>query len=90
MDQNKIALASLSMDLKRVALGTNRGSFEMANKFKIEAIKRLEEIDSRNVEPYLQEIMKRVGKMLSSRDNSRLAEDSLMYSVIVQNYVLFK
>lgn len=38
--KNLIVLSSLAMDLKRAAIGLNRGSNKMANRFFEEALKR--------------------------------------------------
>jgi len=43
--EEKIAIASLAMDLKRVALAFHNGSEETAERFREEALKRLAEID---------------------------------------------
>ena len=40
---NKIILSSLAMDLKRAAIGYNRGSYIMADRFFEEALKRKKE-----------------------------------------------
>jgi hypothetical protein len=87
--QNKIALSSLAMDLKRVALGLNRKSYVMADRFFTEALKRKEEIDISKLQPYMQTIIKRI-ELLSKLTNERRAEDALMYSTRIQNYVLYK
>jgi hypothetical protein len=85
---NKILLSALAMDLKRVALGLHRRSYTMAERFLQEAIKRKNEIKKDELLPYMQTIMDRVEK-LKSQDNVQNAEDILMYSTRIQNYVLF-
>ena len=45
MDKNKIALGSLAMDLKRVALGYYRNSTKVAEIFMEEALKRKKELN---------------------------------------------
>jgi hypothetical protein len=87
--QNKITLASLAMDLKRVALGLHRKSYTMADRFFIEVMKRKDEVDIGELQPYMQTIIKRIG-LLSDLDNEHRAEDALMYSTRIQNYVLYK
>lgn len=87
--ENKIVLSSLAMDLKRVAIGLHRRSYIMADRFLHEARKRKEEVDRSALLPYMQEIIKRIDG-LSTRDNLHKAEDALMYSTLIQNYVLYK
>lgn len=85
--KNKVELESLVMDLKRVALGYHRGSIGMANRFTQEALKRRGEIDKNTVKPYLKKILQNLDKTLSNNDTKKIAEDSLMYSIILQNYL---
>jgi hypothetical protein len=87
--QNKIVLSSLAMDLKRVALGLHRKSYAMADRFFIEVMKRKAEIDISKLQPYMQTIIKRI-EQLPQLTNERKAEDALMYSIRIQNYVLYK
>ena len=85
MSKEKIAISSLSMDLKRIALGFNNGSEKTAKRFTQEALKRREEIS--NLPPYLKKIINILPQALSQKDKQKLAEDALMYSTIFQNYV---
>jgi hypothetical protein len=89
MDKNKIALASLAMDLKRVAVGIHQKSYRTADRVLIEARKRKIEIDRNNIQPYLQTIIDSI-ESLPKMDNDHKAEDALMYSTRIQNYILFK
>jgi len=77
--KNKFILESLASDLKRVALGKHRGSVKMAARFMEEALKRKDELDEREIEPYMKKILNRVKPSLS-------AEDALMCSTLIQNY----
>ena len=86
MDNTKIAIESLSMDLLRIALGYHRGSNKMAKRFSEEALKRINEIDSSKLKPYLANILKKLPPILLNRDKERVAEDTLMYSIICKNY----
>jgi len=85
MTSNNIALSSLAMDLKRVALGFHSGSIKTAERFSDEALKRKNEVDVKNVKPYIKVFLEKLPKMLKNKD--RVAEDSLMYSTIFQNYI---
>lgn len=88
--QTFIALTSLAMDLKRVALGKYQGSNLMAERFLDEAIKRKDEIDQTKVDPYVRQILERIEKLKEERDAQKLAEDALMFSTLLQNYSLKK
>lgn len=90
MSEDKIALGSLALDLKRVAIGYFRQSNKMADRFCVEAIKRKEDINTSNIKPYLKKILENLPLVLAQKDKQKLAEDALMYSTIVQNYVLHK
>ena len=85
---NTLALSSLAMDLKRVALGIHRGSLTMAERFTQEAMKRKQGTDTTTLKPYMQSIIEKLEDTLSSSDLGKKAEDSLMYSTLIQNYVL--
>lgn len=83
---NKIALESLVMDLKRVSLGYHRGSLGMAKRFSEEALKRKQEINMSEVKPYIKTLLIKLEAILSDKDNDKIAEDSLMVSTLLQNY----
>lgn len=87
---NKIILESLASDLKRVAYGLHRGSYHMAERFSQEALKRASEVDKKRVPRYIHNILDNLQSVLNKTDQSRKAEDALMYSTLVQNYVLHK
>ena len=85
MSNNKIALSSLSMDLKRAALGYWWGSDKMAERFLEEAIKRREEIDKNFLENYLVKLLDRLDDIKKEKDLKEVAEESLMFSTLFQN-----
>jgi len=86
MNTQQIAIESLSMDLKRVALGLHRGSHKTAERFKEEALARGEEIESQGIyDSYLAKIISGAKDTLTST-HERVAEDALMYSTLFQNY----
>lgn len=82
----KIALESLSMDLKRVAMGYYRGSDTMAKRFAQEALKRKEDVDISLIQPYVGRLLHTMEKSLQQENTKRIAEDALMYSTLFQNY----
>lgn len=83
---NKITIESLSMDLLRVALGYHKGSIAMAKKFSEESLKRVKEINTKEVKPYFIKILTSIKNSLTNVDKDRIAEDALMYSVRCKNY----
>jgi hypothetical protein len=85
MNKNKIALSSLAMDLKRVALNYHNGSVETAKRFFEEAIKRRDEVDKKKVRVYLREILNNLDQLIFQEDDQKIAEDALMYSALFQN-----
>ncbi len=88
MNKN-IELESLVMDLKRVAIGYHSGSIIMAKRFSEEAIKRKKEIKKNSSQPpYIQTILKKVEKLLHEKDIEKIAENSLMFSTLLQNYIV--
>lgn len=85
---NKIALASLALDLKRVALGYHRGSKKMADRFFEEALKRKNEINTTIVQPYIIVLLDKFPHITSQSETQQIAEDALMYSTLFQNAAL--
>ncbi|MDP3987750.1 MAG: hypothetical protein Q8P80_01255 [Candidatus Levybacteria bacterium] len=83
MKNNQI-LGALALDLKRVAIGYFRGSNIMADRFYEEALKRREELDSKNLKPYLVNVLNKLDN-LRKQEKMRAAEDALLYSTIFQN-----
>ena len=85
MNTTQIALSSLAMDLKRVALGYHRGSNVMAERFLEEALKRRDEINSLTVKPYIEKLLLKLGQIRLENDIEKKAEDALFYSILFQN-----
>lgn len=85
MNNNKLALASLAMDLKRVAIGYNRSSNIMAERFFKEALKRRKEINQESVKPHVRKILNKLEAMKNQKHHKEIAEDALMYSTLLQN-----
>jgi len=88
MNQNKIAISSLALDLKRVATLYFAGSEKSAQRFSEEALKRTAEIDRDKIPQYINEALNKVKVVLNKKAKLEKAEDALMYSTIFQNYVL--
>ena len=85
MTDTKIALSSLALDLRRVAMGYHRGSTAMADRFLAEALRRKDEIKSSDVKPYVAKLLVKISSLKTIEDNSDKAEDALMYSILFQN-----
>lgn len=88
MSKNQIALSSLALDLKRVALLYHRGSIATAKRFFEEAIIRKDEIDIATVKPYVKKLLDKLDSLAAEKDTDRIAEDALMYSTLFQNAAL--
>ncbi len=86
--QNKAILAALASDLKRVSLGLHRGALGMADRFSQEALRRRGEINDATVAAYIVRLLADLEGVLRQNDNTRKAEDALMYSTLFQNYVV--
>ncbi len=83
----KIILGSLVMDLKRAAIGFHRGSYVMAERFLDEAWRRKEEYTKNDLKPYICQILENI-KELKMMPKDEIAEKALMYSTLIQNYLL--
>ena len=81
---NQVALESLASDLRRVALGLQRGSTTMANRFAQEALRRRNEVEISSVDEYIKKLLRQLDKAMED------PEDALMYSSILQNYALHR
>lgn len=84
--KNKIALESLVMDLKRVAMSLYNNSEKTANIFIQESLKRNKEIDRTKNPKYINKILLKLPNCFKLKDHKDLAEKALTYSVIIQNY----
>lgn len=82
--RNKQILGALALDLKRVAIGLNRGYDTMAEKFLGEAIKRRNEVEIADIKPYLSKFLKNIDN-IKKENRQKGAEDALLYSTIFQN-----
>ena len=88
MTETKIAISSLALDLKRVAVNYWSGSDQTAQRFSQEALKRQAELKLIKVKPYLRELLNTLPETLEQKDKKHLAEDALMYSTLFQNYAV--
>lgn len=87
MDE-KVILGSLALDLKRAAMGFNRRSNTMAERFLHEALKRKNEVIKKDASSYISHLLEKMEQSLKNNEIDRKGEDALMYSTLIQNYVL--
>lgn len=85
---NKIALSSLALDLRRVALAYDRGSEKVADRFFEEALKRKKEVEVSKIKPYIVKLLDEFEDIKLEEDQQKRAEDALMYSTLFQNAAL--
>ena len=81
----KYAIQSMAMDLKRVSIGLQRDSIVMAERFLTEAQKREKEITHSRCPDYISNILKKI-KLLKLENHLKNAEDAQMYSTLLQNF----
>lgn len=87
MDNQKIVLESLAMDLKRAALGLHQGSPKMAEVFMKGALGYKKQAAEYDLDPYMVLLLKRIEDVLKNHAYGK-SDDLLMYGTLVQNFVL--
>ena len=85
MNDQQVIIESLALDLKRVAVGLQRGSTRMAERFKVEALRREDELEKLVSDRYLHVIITGSRKSLLA-NSANTPEDALMYSTLLQNF----
>jgi hypothetical protein len=88
MTETKQLIGSLSNDLLRVAVLTQRGSLKGAHTFFNEAQARVQELAHHKVEYYISNIINDLHSYNENPFSLLSAEKFLMYSVLLQNYSL--
>ncbi|OGY08248.1 MAG: hypothetical protein A2782_00525 [Candidatus Blackburnbacteria bacterium RIFCSPHIGHO2_01_FULL_43_15b] len=87
MNEVKLAVGSLALDLKRTGLYLHQNALSTASGFEEEAHKRIKEISLENVDPYLVQLVKGAESVLQMPvTEDRKAEDAIMYARLLQNY----
>ncbi len=81
---------ALASDLKRIALGIQKKSYPMADRFSQEALRWKSEIKTGELQHYMRAIIDNLDRILKGENSDRKAEDALMYSTLIQNYVMYK
>lgn len=90
MSSVQILLASLAMDLKRVAMASYRNSEHVATRFIKESLMRKYELDKVATRPHIKLLLSRLDHTLAQKDSKKRAEDALMYSTLFQNAAIQK
>lgn len=85
MDNAKIVLSSVALDLQRVALAYYRGSTRVGDRFFEEALKRKKEADILVLKPYIKELLSKIENISREPDEKYKAESALMYCILFQN-----
>jgi hypothetical protein len=80
----KIALQSLSSDLKRISLSIQRNSLASAIRFNTEAERWLKESRQTKNRSILN-LLEKVESSLRAENDLKKAEDCLMYATLLQN-----
>lgn len=88
MTDTKLLVGSLSNDLFRVASLWQRGSETAAVRFLTEANNWAGPLAESSEKPYITKIARLVLNLKPEDLSLKLAEDILMYSVLLQNYAL--
>ena len=82
LDPNKLALESISSDLKRISMGLYLKSYTLVDRFAKEALARKSEVQVASLPLYIR-------KLLSELDSAvQDADQALMISTILQNFCI--
>lgn len=79
-----ISLASLSMDLKRVAMASHRNSKTVSDRFLAEALERKKELDKIKLKPYIMALLDQLEDLAKEIPENK-AEIALFLSTLLQN-----
>lgn len=88
MTDQQILIGSLSNDLLRVAVLTQRKSHRAAKRFFLESQRWSQDLEKYDQKKYIQQILHDLRKINVNELNIETAEKLLMYSVLLQNYAL--
>lgn len=84
-NNNYIALSSLAMDLKRVAVSYYQNSVEVGERFHSEAIKRKREVNINTLPRYITKLLDQLDELSNIKNNLDKAEKALLLSTLFQN-----
>lgn len=86
MNQLKISIGSMALDLNRVAIGIHRGSDKVAERFFHEALQRKKEIKETDVPQYIVQILNKINA--NQNLNEDFAEKVMVYSILLENFAV--
>ncbi|MFH2085575.1 MAG: hypothetical protein ABII21_02215 [bacterium] len=86
-DDARLLIGSLSNDLLRLSTFTHNGS-PSARRFLIEAKRWAVPLQGADLPPYITKIVRDISSLPSTLPTIAQAERYLMYSVLLQNYIL--
>jgi hypothetical protein len=84
---NATILQSIALDLKRVAIGYNAGSFKMADRFLEEAIKRKMQLNMQMLSDSVKKVVIMIEEIGKSSNYHYRADRALTYSTILLSLV---
>ena len=86
--ENKMILSALAEDLYRVATGLHSGKQKIAAIFIKEVLNRKDIVDVSEVRPSISKSLDMLPEILQPihGNTKKVAEDALMYSIILRNY----
>lgn len=90
---DNLLLELIVTDLRRICNGYNStaGSSKMADRFCQEVLKKKEQLGRDSLPEYINKILEDVCRCLSNeKDNQKRAETALMYSTLLQNFIIKK
>ena len=88
MTETFLLIGSLSNDLLRVANCRANGSHKAASRFALEAKRWAKPLNDKKTAKYIKNIAQKVVNAKSDKISMQMAEDYLMYSILLQNYAL--
>ena len=88
MSETKLLIGSLSNDLYRSACYIQRGSYQTARRFLLEAEKWIKDLHDAELKEYVRNIITDLQDLGNKPLNMDQAEKYLTYSTLLQNYTL--
>lgn len=89
MNKTQLLIGSLSNDLYRVANCRVNGSKESAIRFAKEAKRWAVPLQKEEVADHIKKIAREISSTSSKSISLKKAENYLMYSILLQNYILY-
>ena len=87
IDNSTFLLQNIALDLDRISTSLNRNSFTVAERFVQEVINQQKQIGNSGLPDYIKKILSALPQALSQQESKQKADDALMYSILLQNFV---